>query len=95
MLLPLVTPFEVSGPVPAHPRLILYGLFRGGFTSWSGSLGSLPPLPTNLVARVKDCEARVKALVKDQDSVEDTAPFLIAGGVATSLLNALAEIDNG
>lgn len=38
-LLPLVTPFEVSGPVPAQPRLILYGLseelniIRGGFAS--------------------------------------------------------------
>ncbi|KAJ4196309.1 hypothetical protein NW767_009430 [Fusarium falciforme] len=100
-LLPLVTPFEVSGPVPAQPRLILYGpseklnTIRGGFASWSGGLRSLPPLPTNLVVRVKDCEARVKALVKDQDSFEDMAPFLIAGGAATSLLNALAETDNG
>lgn len=44
---------------------------------------------------MKDCEARVKALVKDQDSFEDMAPFLIAGGAATSLLNALAATDNG
>lgn len=59
-MLPLVTPFEVSGPVPAQSLLLLLGLseelstIRGGSASWSGGLRSLPPLPTNLVARVKD-----------------------------------------
>ncbi|KAL2672201.1 hypothetical protein Neosp_012902 [[Neocosmospora] mangrovei] len=100
-VLPLVTPFEVSGPVPAEPMLLLLGLcaelstISGGFASWSGGLGSLPPLPTNLVARVEDCEARAEALLMDQGSFEDKAPFLIAGGAATSVLHALAETDNG
>ncbi|KAI8711411.1 hypothetical protein NCS52_01404400 [Fusarium sp. LHS14.1] len=100
-VLPLVTPFEVSGPVPAEPMLLLLGLWAElstiseGFASWSGGLGSLPPLPTNLVARVEDCEARVDALLMDQGSFEDKAPFLIAGGAASSVLHALAETDNG